>query len=307
MGDRLKDKVAVVTGGGRGIGKGISLLLAEEGASIVVNDLGCDIDGSGSSNIPADNTVSEIQSKGGNAIANYNNVAKMDGAENTIKSAIDNFGRVDILITSTVTLRDRMIFQMSPEDWDNVITNNLKAAFTISKFAAIVFRQQRSGKIVNLTSDAGLGDMGRSNYAASSEGLAGLTRTLARDLGKYGVTANGISAMAQTRSFPGTTDEFKIAEGPYPTPDERAGIGPSPVIDEWEGPGHPDDPENIAPLAVYLTTNASPNVNGYIFGIRRGSIFLYSNPKAEKSVYKRGKFTMDEMDVLFPKIIGSGY
>ena len=135
MGDRLKDKVAVVTGGGRGIGKGISLLLAEEGASIVVNDLGCDIDGSGSSNIPADNTVSEIQSKGGNAIANYNNVAKMDGAENTIKSAIDNFGRVDILITSTVTLRDRMIFQMSPEDWDNVITNNLKAAFTISKFA----------------------------------------------------------------------------------------------------------------------------------------------------------------------------
>ena len=131
MGDRLKEKVAVVTGGGRGIGRGIALLLAEEGASILVNDLGCDIDGSGSSNIPADNTVSEIQSKGGKAVANYNNVAEMDGAENTIKSAIDNFGRVDILITSTVTLRDRMIFQMTPEDWDNVITNNLKAAFTI--------------------------------------------------------------------------------------------------------------------------------------------------------------------------------
>ena len=111
MGDRLKEKVAVVTGGGRGIGRGIALLLAEEGASILVNDLGCDIDGSGSSNIPADNTVSEIQSKGGKAVANYNNVAEMDGAENTIKSAIDNFGRVDILITSTVTLRDRMIFK----------------------------------------------------------------------------------------------------------------------------------------------------------------------------------------------------
>ena len=158
-----------------------------------------------------------------------------------------------------------------------------------------------------MTSDAGLGDIGRSNYAASSEGLAGLTRTLARDLGKYGVNANGISAMAQTRGFPGTTDEFKIAEGPYPTPDERAGIGPSPVIDEWEGDGNPDHPENIAPLAVYLSTNAPPNINGYIFGVRRGSIFLYSNPKAEKSVYKRGKFTMDEMDVLFPKMIGNGY
>ena len=307
MGNRLEGKVAVVTGAGRGVGRGVALLLTDEGASVVVNDAGCDVDGTGSSHEPADGVVEEIKSRGGSAVASYDNVALMEGGENVIKTAIDSFDHLDILVNSVGVLRDRMIYQMAPEEWDLVIRNNVKGTFVPSKFAAILFRQQRSGRVVNMTSDAGLGEIGRSNYAAASEAVIGLSRTTARDLGKYGVTCNAIAPMVETRLFPGTVDEFRVAQGPHPTRDERAGIGLSPAIDEWEGPGHPDDPENVAPLAVYLCTYASPNINGYVFGARRGSIFLYSNPSIERAIHKWGNFTMDEMDVLVPKMLGTGF
>ena len=307
MGNRLEGKAAVVTGAGRGIGRGVALLLAEEGASVVVNDLGCDVDGSGSSREPADRVVDEIKSRGGNAVASYDNVAQIEGGENVIKIAVDTFGQVDVLVNSIGIVKDRMIYQMSPEEWDLVVKNNTKGTFLPTKFAAILFRQQRGGRVVNMTSDAGLGDIGRSNLAAASEGIVGLTRTTARDLGRYGVTCNAISPMVETRLFPGTVDEYRIAEGPHPTPAERAGIGSDPAIQEWEGPGYPDDPENVAPLAVYLCTYASPNINGYVFGVRGGSIYQYTNPQVEKSIHKWGTFTMDEMDVLVPKMIGAGF
>lgn len=307
MGNRLEGKVAVVTGGGRGIGRGIALLLAEEGASVVVNDLGCEVDGTGSSHAPADNVVDEIKSRGGNAVANYDNVALMEGGENAIKTAVDTFGQVDVLVNSIGITRERMIYQMTPEEWDALITNNVKGVFAPTKFAAILFRQQRSGRIVNLTSDAGLGDVGRSALAAASEGIVGVTRTVARDLGRYGVTCNAISPMVETRSFAGSVEEYRIVNAPGPSRDERAGIGPSPALSKWEGPGYPDDPENVAPLAVYLCTYASPHVNGYVFGVRGGNIYLYSNPRIESSINKWGRFTMDEMDVLVPKMFGVGY
>lgn len=303
---RLDGKVAVVTGAGRGVGRGVALLLAEEGASVVVNDLGCDVDGTGSSHEPADNVVAEIKGRGGKAVANYDNVAELAGGENVIKTAIDNFGgQLDVLVNSVGITRDRMIYQMTPQEFDLIVRNNGKAVFLTCKFAGILFRQQRSGRIVNMTSDAGLGEIGRSNYAAASEGIIGLTRTVGRDLGRYGATANAISPMVETRLFPGTVDEYRIAKG---SPrDERAGIGQSPALSEWEGPGYPDDPENVAPLAVYLSTYAAPNINGYVFGVRGGSIYLYSNPAIERSVHKYGNFSMDEMDVLMPKMIGTGF
>ena len=308
MGNRLEGKVAVVTGAGRGVGRGVALLLAEEGASVVVNDLGCDVDGTGSSHEPADRVVAEIKARGGNAVANYDNIAEMAGGENVVKTAVDTFGgQLDVLVNSIGIMRDRMIFQMTPAEFDLVVRNNGKGVFATCKFAGILFRQQRSGRIVNMTSDAGLGEIGRSNYSAASEGIVGVTRTVARDLGRYGATCNAISPMVETRLFPGTVDEYRVARESLPTRDERAGIGLSPAISEWEGPGSQDDPENVAPLAVYLCTYASPNINGYVFGVRGGSIYLYSNPSIEKSVHKFGNFTMDEMDVLMPKMIGTGF
>ena len=307
MGNRLEGKVAVVTGAGRGVGRGVALLLAEEGAKVVVNDLGSDVDGTGSSHEPADGVVAEIQARGGDASANYDDVALMEGGEAVIQQAVDQYGQLDVLVNSIGMLRDRMIFQMTPDDWDRVIRNNVKGTFTTCKYAGILFRQQRSGRIVNMASDAGLGEIGRSNYSAASEGIIGLTRTVGRDLGRYGVTANAISPMVETRLFPGTVDEHRVAEAPGPSRDERAGIGPSPALTEWEGPGWPDDPENVAPLAVYLSTYASPDVNGYVFGVRGGSIYLYSNPQVERSILKWGNFNMEEMDVLVPKMIGTGF
>ena len=306
MGSRLEGKTAVVTGAGRGIGRATALLLAQEGASVVVNDLGCDVDGSGSSNAPADGTTDAIKAAGGSAVANYDDVSTMQGGENVMRAAVDNFGQVDVLVNSVGILQDRMIYRMSPEDWDRVIRFNVKGVFAPTKFAAILFRQQRSGRIVNFTSDAGLGDIGRSNYAAASEAIIGLTRTVGRDLGRYGVTCNAISPLVETRLFPGSVEEYRVAEGPSPTPAERAGIGQSPPVSEWEGDGGADDPANVAPLAVYLATYAAPNVNCNVFGVRGGSIYLYSNPEIARAIHKWGTFTMDEMDVLFPKIIGKG-
>ena len=307
MGNRLEGKVAVVSGGGRGIGKGIAKLLATEGASVIVNDKGTEVDGSGESRTPADSVVEEIQSSGGTASANYADVSSMDGGESLIQSAVDTYGGLDVLVNSAGSLRDRMIYQMTPNDFDSVMKNNAKSAFTTTKFAAILFRQQRSGRIVNMVADSGLGDVGRSNYAAATEAIIGLTRTTAKDLGKYGITANAISALAETRLLAGSVEERRLSNVQSPTRDERAGIGPSPEIQKWEGEGYSDHPDNVAPLAVYLCTYASPNINGYVLGVRGGSLYVYSNPEIEKIVNKWGNFTMEEMDSLFPKMMGTGF
>ena len=289
MGNRFEGKVAVVTGGGGGIGRAVALLLAQEGASVVVNDLGCEVDGTGSSPDPAYRVAEEIKMSGGKAVASYEDVALMKGGEKVVQRAVDAFGRLDVLVNSTGVLLYRRIEEMTPQDFHQVIRNNVKGAFTPTRFAAVLFRQQRSGRIVNMTSDAGLGAVGRSNYAAASEAIVGLTRTVARDLGRYGVTCNAISPTAETRLF------------------SDAGAGPSAAMGEWEGPGSPDDPGNVAPLAVYLCTDASPNINGNVFGVQGGSILLYSNPSVEKSIHKWGRFTLDEMDALAPKMFGSGF
>ena len=302
----LKGKSAIVTGGGRGIGKAIALKLAEEGANVIVNDIGCEVDGTGFSKDPADSTVEEINSNKGIAKSDYNNMSTMTDAENCIKNCIDSFGKLDILINSAGIINDRLILQMDESDFNNIVDNDLKSVFAPSKFAAILFRQQRSGRIVNITSDAGLGDIGKSNYAAASEGIVGLTRTTATDLGKYGITANAISPVAKTRMNSGTVSTYISSELMTNNSDDKSGIGVSDPSLEWN-PSLEDGTENVASLAVCLSTDYLPNVNGYIFGVNGGSIYVYSNPTPDKKIYKAGVFSMEEMDQLVPKTFGLGY
>ncbi|MCH7953969.1 MAG: SDR family NAD(P)-dependent oxidoreductase, partial [Chloroflexi bacterium] len=187
MADRLKDRVAIVTGAGRGIGKGEALLLAAEGAAVIVNDFGGTSAGEGGEKTPAEEVVAEIEKAGGKAAANYANVADFAACEAMVQQAVDTFGRLDIVVNNAGILRDRMIFNMSEEEWDTVLAVHLKGHFNLTRHACVVFRQQRSGVIVNTSSESGLGNRGQANYAAAKEGIVGLTRTTARDMGRYGV------------------------------------------------------------------------------------------------------------------------
>ena len=194
MPKNLEGKVAIVTGSGRGVGRGVAHLMAEEGASVVIVDPGVNVDGSGYDQSIAEQVANEIKDAGGNAVACTESVATMQGGENIIQTAIDNFGKLDIVVTCAGILRDRMIFNMSEQEWDDVIAVHLKGTFTIVKHASIIFRQQRSGRIITFSSTSGLyGNSGQANYGAAKDGIAGLTRVAARDLGRYGVTVNSVS------------------------------------------------------------------------------------------------------------------
>ena len=298
MPGRLDGKVAGVTGGGRGIGRSVSLLLAQEGAKVVVNDLGCEVDGTGSSKAPADAVVAEITRARGQARPSYDDVATMAGAERAVKTAVDSFGRLDIIVTCAGVAGEQMIGSVSEEEWQRVGIRQLKATFAPVKFAAILFRQQQSGRAVLFTSDAGMGAVGQAVQAAAGEGIIGFVRTLARDTGRYGMTANAISALARTRLSP---RGVQVAAQSAPEALRRAGLGAASPTEAWQGPGSPDDPENVAPLAVWLCTEPASHVNGNVFGVRGGDIYLYSHPVVEKSIATIKRLSLDQIVDLAPK------
>ena len=299
MGDRLKDKVAVVTGSGRGIGRAIALLMAEEGAKMVVNDLGVDRDGSGVAHGPADEVIAEIKAKGGEAVGNYDSVATTEGGENIIKTAVDNFGKIDILVNNAGILRDRMVFNMAPEEWDAVIKVHLYGCFNCTKPAATLMRQQRSGRIISMSSTSGLiGNSGQANYGAAKAGIAGFTRVCARDLGKYGVTVNTIAPGASTRM---TMSEEVLAARQI-----KAERGVASASTQQTGAeAAMRDPEDVAPIVVFLATDAAANINGCTFGAASGRISLHTDPVPIKSIFKEGRWTLDELLDVIPTTLAT--
>ncbi|MQA00657.1 MAG: SDR family NAD(P)-dependent oxidoreductase [Dehalococcoidia bacterium] len=302
----LDGKAVVITGAGRGIGRATALQAAAEGASVVVADNGCEPDGTGANPACAQAVVDEITPKGGKATAVTEDVATMAGAEAAVRAALDGYGRVDALITCAGIRRDTPFWEMTEGDWDSVINGNAKATFNVVKVASIAMRQQRYGRIVMMTSDAGLGAVGSSNFAAASEGVIGLSRTVARDLGRYGVTCNAVSPLARTRLFGGFSEELRPPAGVL-SADEMARIArPFPTM-HWEGDAHPDDPASVAPLACYLASEASEDVNGQLFGVRGGEVYLYSYPAIDRQILSFGRrFTMDEMDEQMPRTLANG-
>lgn len=299
MGERLKDKVAVVTGAGGGIGRGEAMLLAEEGAKVVVNDLGTERDGTGSTTSMADTVVAEIKAAGGEAVANYDNVATEEGGSKIIQTAVDNFGKIDILINNAGILRDRMVFNMAFEEWDTVIKVHLYGTFNCTKPAATLMRQQRSGRIINTSSTSGLiGNAGQANYGAAKAGIAGFTWVCARDLGRYGITVNCIVPAATTRMT--ASPEMDAARQ---TRAARSGDAPAAQPARTAGGNDPDD---VAPMVVYLASDAAARINGYCFGASGGQYSLYANPAPIKSIHKVGRWTLDELDQIIPRSLAAG-
>ncbi|MAU64817.1 MAG: 3-hydroxyacyl-CoA dehydrogenase [Dehalococcoidia bacterium] len=298
MGNLLKNKVAIVTGSGRGIGRGIALLFAEEGAKVVVNDIGGAVDGTGTSSSPADDVVNEIKQNGGEAVANYDSVATMDGGESIIKTALDAFGKLDIVVTVAGILRDRMLFNMTEEEWDAVIAVHLKGTFSVCKPASVLFRQQKGGRIITFSSISGLyGNSGQANYGAAKDGIAGFTRSAARDLGKYGVTVNSISPGANSRmtgTVPQSSRDLRAASG---IGMEGQGAGPAPL--ELNR-----DPDDVAPMVAWLASDEAHNVNGNVFHCAGGQISLMNNPSEERTLRKKGRWTVEEIDAMFPGTLG---
>ncbi len=304
MAGRLEGKVAIVTGAGRGIGRGEALLLAREGCRVVVNDLGGSAAGEGNDATPADEVVSEIKKLGGDAIANYANVASMEGGEGMVKAALDKWGRLDILVNNAGILRDRMIFNMTEAEWDAVIAVHLKGHFTVTKPASLVFRQQRSGRIVNTSSESGLGNMGQANYSAAKEGIVGLTRTAALDLGRYGVTANAIRPRAGTRltispELREAMERARAAARAGGNVDESSAQSAISQMDSLK-------PELVAPLVVYLCTDAAANINGRDFIVGGNEISLVSLPGKERTIFRDGGWDLDSLDRVFQATLGAG-
>lgn len=292
MGDRLKGKVAIVTGAGRGIGRGEALALASEGAKVVVNDLGGAADGTSAATSPADDVVAEIKKMGEEATANYDSVTTMKGGENIVKTAVDAFGHLDILVNNAGILRDKMVFNMSEEEWDIVMKVHLYGHFFTTRSACTLFRQQRSGRIINTSSAAGLGvTFGQANYGAAKEGIVGFTRQVARDMGRYGVTCNAIRPNAGTRLT--LSDELKAAW-------KKAGM--EAAIEQMEHM----KPEDIAPLVVWLASDDAANVNGRTFFVQTGRVSLYSEPVEEKTMVKVGGWTIDELFNFMPTTLAAG-
>jgi len=278
MGKLLEGKVAVVTGSGRGIGRGIALALATEGAKVVVNDVGCATDGRGTDADPAAGVCKEIAALGSEAIPNYESVAEFDSAGNIIKAAVDKWGRIDILVNNAGILRDKQLVNMSPEDFDAVLKVHLYGGFNCSRHALPHMREKGYGRIINIVSSAGLrGNFGQANYGAAKAGLMGMTFVIAVEHmkgnaeGKYSITANALAPAGMTRMV-----------GQIP------GMEGRPVPPEM-------NPDLNGPIVAYIASEEAKHVNGQIFGRRGYAYTLFQTPKPLAAMFKEGGWSAGDI------------
>ena len=302
MSKMLEGRAAAVTGSGRGLGRAIVSVLAEQGAKVVVNDLGTSLDGRGEDNSPADEVVAEIKKEGGTAVANYNDVATMKGAQGMIQSALDAFGRIDILVNNAGIVRDASIVDMTEEDWDAVIRVHLKGMFACTKAAYPHMVAQKYGRILNVSSRGAFGlsivrevsegapapspDFGKhTNYAAAKAGVLGFTRELAPYSAQFGITCNSIIPTANTRMMQYGRDMLSAVDPKLVTEEMKTGM----------------DPRETAYLAAYLASEQGAIANGRTIWAARGRMILYSNPQPLRTLFKKGGFPPEDMAEVIPQ------
>ena len=270
MGDWLKDKVAIVTGSSQGIGKAIAISFAQEGAKVVTNNRRAGTEGG-----DAETVAKEIADMGGQAIPFFGSVSDFAVAEKMVKAAIDKFGRVDILVNNGGADSPKMVWNMTEEDWDKCVDSFLKGAFNCTRHVAGLMRDQKWGRIINTTSTAFTGTVGHCNYGAAKAGLVGLTRAVARELGRSGVTCNAYCPTAATR-FTLAPDVVAGFKKRY-----EAGLITKQALDTLL---NLPSPETVAPFLVYLCTNAASNINGQVFYVYGNSIGIYAEPVPKLTV-----------------------
>jgi NAD(P)-dependent dehydrogenase (short-subunit alcohol dehydrogenase family) len=285
----IAGKVAIVTGAGRGIGRGIALLLAQEGARVVVCDIGASLDGAGTDMGPAQAVVDEIKKAGGAAIASTLSISEPGNAEKIVAAALEHFGRVDVLVNNAGILRDRIFHRMSWSDWSDVIDVHLHGSFAMSRACATHFREQNSGSFVHMTSTSGLvGNFGQANYMAAKMAIVGLSRGIALDMARFNVRSNCIAPFAWTRM---------IDSIPAETEQEKARVA---RIREMT-------PEKIAPLIVYLASDRAEGITGQIFSVRNNEIYLFNQNRPIRTLHRSDGWTPEKLDAQLKGAFGPSF
>lgn len=294
MSDRLKDRVALVTGSGQGIGKAIAIALAKEGAKVVTNNRR-----PGTSGGDAETTAEEIRASGGQAVPFFGSVSEFDEAQKAIQTAIDNFGSIDIIVNNAGADAPKMVWNMAEEEWDRCVDSFLKGSFNCIRHASGLMREHKWGRIINTTSSAWLGTVGHCNYGAAKAGIVGLTRAVAREMGRYGVTCNVYAPTAATR--------FTLSEDIVAGFKKRFEAGLM-TKERYEELTNPPGPETVAPFVVYLCTDEAANLNGQVFDVTGNNIAIYSEPVKKQSISKpEGLWTIEELTDMIPRILLEDY